>query len=73
LTPLIKIYITDKIFLDAYVQESMAGGQRSPDANAAINQRVTKGALIINYTGHGGETGWTNEQILEIKDIVELD
>ncbi len=62
-------YNTDKIFLDAYVQESMAGGQRSPDANNAINQRVNKGALIINYTGHGGETGWTKEQILEVKDI----
>lgn len=64
-------YITDKIFLDAFAQESMAGGQRSPDANAAINRRVNKGALIINYTGHGGETGWTKEQILEVKDILE--
>lgn len=64
-------YNTDKIFLDAYMQESTAGGQRSPDANAALNQRVNKGALIINYTGHGGETGWTHEQILEVKDIVE--
>ncbi|HLN53263.1 MAG TPA: type IX secretion system sortase PorU [Lentimicrobium sp.] len=60
---------TDKIFLDAYLQESTAGGQRSPDANAAINERIGKGALIINYTGHGGETGWTKEQILEVKDI----
>lgn len=64
-------YNIDKIFLDAYIQESTAGGQRSPDANAALNQRVNKGALIINYTGHGGETGWTREQILEVKDIVE--
>lgn len=64
-------YNIDKIYLDAYMQESTAGGQRSPDANAALNQRVNKGALIINYTGHGGETGWTHEQILEVKDIVE--
>ncbi len=62
-------YNTDKIFLDAYIQERTAGGQRSPEANAAINNRVGKGALIINYTGHGGETGWTKEQILEVKDI----
>lgn len=64
-------YNTDKIYLDAYPQISMAGGQRSPEANSAINQRVNKGALIINYTGHGGETGWTKEQILEVKDITE--
>ncbi len=62
-------YITDKIFLDAYKQESTAAGQRSPGANAAINERVAKGALVINYTGHGGETSWTHEQILEMKDI----
>jgi len=64
-------YNVDKIFLDAYNQESTAGGQRSPDANLALNQRVNQGALIVNYTGHGGETGWTHEQILEVKDIVE--
>lgn len=63
-------YNTDKIFLDAYHQESTAGGQRSPDANRAINERMGKGALIVNYTGHGGETGWTKEQILEVKDIL---
>lgn len=63
-------YNVDKIFLDAYQQESMAGGQRSSDATAAINQRVNKGSLIINYTGHGGETGWTKEEILQVKDIV---
>ncbi len=62
-------YNTDKIFLDAFVQETLAGGQRSPEANAAINERVNKGALLINYTGHGGETGWTKEEILQVKDI----
>lgn len=62
-------YNMDKIFLDAYPQISTPGGQRSPEANAAINQRVGKGALIVNYTGHGGETGWTEEEILEVADI----
>ena len=62
-------YITDKIYLDAFRQESTAGGQRSPGANAAINERVNKGALLINYTGHGGETAWTLEQILQTNDI----
>lgn len=62
-------YNVDKIFLDAYMQQVTAGGQRSPDANNAINQRMAKGSLIVNYTGHGGETGWTHEQILEVPDI----
>ncbi len=62
-------YNIDKIYLDAYQQISTPGGGRYPDVNVAINQRVTKGALIINYNGHGGELGWSHERVLEIPDI----
>ncbi|MFH1119610.1 MAG: type IX secretion system sortase PorU [Bacteroidota bacterium] len=59
----------DKIFFDAYSQVSTPGGQRIPDATEAINQRMDKGALIMNYTGHGGEVGWAHERVLEVADI----
>lgn len=62
-------YNVNKIFLDAYPQISTPGGQRAPEVNKAINMQVDKGALIVNYTGHGGETGWALERILEIVDI----
>ena len=62
-------YNLEKIYCDAYVQETGAGGQRYPDVNDAINKRVEKGALIINYIGHGGEVGWALERILQISDI----
>ncbi|NTW25457.1 MAG: type IX secretion system sortase PorU, partial [Lentimicrobium sp.] len=62
-------YNVDKIFFDAYNQISTPGGQRIPDATQAINQRMDKGALIVNYTGHGGEVGWAHERVLEIADI----
>jgi hypothetical protein len=62
-------YNIDKIYIDAFKQQSAAGGARYPDVNTAINQRVDRGALIVNYTGHGGETGWSQERILEVKDI----
>ncbi len=62
-------YNIDKIYLDAYYLETSAGGQRYPEVNAAINNRVQKGALIINYTGHGGELGWAQERVLEVPDI----
>jgi hypothetical protein len=54
----------DKIVLDAYTQVSTPGGSRYPDVNEAINRRVEKGALLVNYTGHGGELGWASESIL---------
>ena len=62
-------YVLDKIYLDAYPQVSTPGGQRYPEVNKAINARVEKGALIVNYTGHGGEVGWAHERVLEIADI----
>ena len=65
--PIINI---DKIYLDAYPQISNSGGARYPEANKALNQRVERGALIMNYVGHGGELGWAHERVLEISDIL---
>jgi hypothetical protein len=59
----------NKIYLDNYLQESTPGGPRSKTANHAINNRIDKGALLINYTGHGGPLGWTAERILELDQI----
>lgn len=59
----------DKIYLDSYEQESTPSGQRYPAAHAAVNERVEKGALVLNYTGHGGELGLAHEQILNNSDI----
>ena len=54
---------------DAYKQFSTAGGERYPDVTNAITQRVESGALIVNYTGHGGETGWAHERVLDVSNI----
>ncbi len=62
-------YNVNKIFLDAFKQETTAGGNRYPEVNLAINDAVDKGSLIVNYTGHGGETGWAHERILTVSDI----
>lgn len=62
-------YNVDKILFDAYTQITTPGGQRYPEAKRALNHRVEKGALVISYTGHGGEEGWAHESVLEIKDI----
>ena len=59
----------DKIYLDAYQQESSTGGQRCESANNAISEAINKGMFVVNYTGHGGELGWAHERILEIDDI----
>jgi hypothetical protein len=68
-----KNYNIDKIYLDSYKQESTPGGERYPDANEAFDKRVEKGALIINYSGHGGETGLAHENVLDIPQIMHWD
>ena len=59
----------DKIYLDAYQQESSTGGQRCKSVNNAISEAINKGMFLVNYTGHGGELGWAHERILEANDI----
>jgi hypothetical protein len=61
----------DKIYLDAYKQETTAGGQRYPDAFNAITDRVQRGQLIVNYVGHGGEVGLAEERVVNIPQINE--
>lgn len=63
-----KVWNIDKIYLDSYQQVSNAG-QRYPEAEVAIYNRVNKGSLIINYIGHGGESGVTAERVLQIDDF----
>jgi len=64
-----KSYNIEKIYFDATRQESTPGGQRYPEVNEAIKRRVEQGSLIINYTGHGGETGWAHERVLTVQEI----
>jgi len=59
----------EKIYLDNYEQESTPGGTRSEATQNAINSKIGKGALLVNYTGHGGELGLSNERIIEVKQI----
>ncbi|MCF8238955.1 MAG: type IX secretion system sortase PorU [Saprospiraceae bacterium] len=59
----------DKIYIDAFKQISTPGGERYPDANKALNNNMFKGALVVNYLGHGGTSGWTQERVLHTTDI----
>ncbi|MEN7549650.1 type IX secretion system sortase PorU [Rapidithrix thailandica] len=54
-----------KVFLDAYPQVQSPNGKHSPAVRQELNTAVDKGALIVNFTGHGSETAWTSERILE--------
>jgi len=63
------VYNLNKIYLDAYTQENLATGPYYPDVNRAFNDQVNRGALIVNYSGHGGTQGLAHEKILTKFDI----
>ena len=61
-----------KIHLDAFQQETSAGGNRYPEARQAIENAIEVGALVVNYFGHGGEDGLAKEFIYTKETAQEL-
>jgi hypothetical protein len=66
-----KFFNPDNVYFDAYQQIATSGGARFPDAKAAINAGVFKGAQVINYIGHGGPRGWAQERVIDNNDIAD--
>ncbi|MCC6280755.1 MAG: type IX secretion system sortase PorU, partial [Saprospiraceae bacterium] len=58
-----------KIYFDAYQQVSTSGNPRFPDAQSAINSDMFKGALLLQYIGHGGPRGLAQERVVTNNDI----
>ena len=65
-----KDFFSTRIFVDEYSQTETNLGQKAPAVNNMILKSINKGSLIINYTGHGGTTGWSQEQILTLSDMI---
>ncbi len=63
------VFNSDKIYFDAYTQYTESGGERYPDVNVALTNKIHNGALIVNYIGHGGEQGLAHERIVSISEI----
>jgi len=59
----------EKIYMDAYEQESTTGGGRYPEVNEAIDRRIENGTLVFNYVGHGGENGFAHERVCQAAQI----
>lgn len=59
----------DKIYLDAYDQQSTTGGQTYPEASKDMFRKVQQGNLLTNYIGHGGEIGLASEKLLGLHHV----
>ena len=63
------LYDIKKIYVDAFPQVITTATQRAPEVNSAIDRSINEGTFILNYTGHGSESVWAEEQILTLQDL----
>ena len=61
-----------KIYLDAFDQEPRPSGERSPAAKRALLDAINNGVMVLNFSGHGNDKLWMDEQIFVTSDIVSL-
>ncbi len=59
----------EKIYLDRFAQEKTGTRQTAIEAKKALEEQLQKGALFLNYVGHGNETTLTAEEIFTVSDI----
>lgn len=62
-------YNFEKIYADAYPQQSGAIGSYYPDVNNALRKRLDYGTLLFNYIGHGSPQYIGTERYVELNDI----
>ena len=58
-----------KIYWDAYTRQSSSTGFSYPDVTQLIRQQMQRGALIMNYTGHGAAYTMSHEQVVSLSDF----
>ncbi len=63
------LYNHGKIYIDAIPVISTPAGPRCPNGSAALSDRVYKGTMLINYSGHGNTQVWAEERLLTPDDF----
>jgi hypothetical protein len=64
---------TRKIFMGTYPKTVRPNGETIPEVTEDIVRTFDKGALIINYTGHGSEQVWGDERVFTETEINALE
>ncbi len=61
-----------KVYLDRYPFDPPEIGSRKPAATRDLIQWWNRGALLINYFGHGSPTQWAQELVLDVERDLPL-
>jgi hypothetical protein len=66
------VYNVNKNYLDLYRQVNGTSGEKSPDAEKAVDESFERGSLIINYNGHGGPDDLADEKLVSHASVLRL-
>jgi len=58
-----------RLFIGAFEKQEDNFGLRSPEVKSRISTAAQQGVLIMDYIGHGAETAWANEKVIDINQI----
>ena len=62
-------YLVKKVMWDSYQRQTSSTGNTYPDATRVIKQQQAKGALIMDYAGHGNESQLSHEKVITLNDF----
>lgn len=65
-------YIVDRIYWDDYPIEVSATGKRYPAVTQDIYSALSKGALMVNYSGHGSSNLLSHEMVWKASDMAAV-
>ena len=65
-------YMVDRIYWDDYPIEVSATGKRYPAVTKDIYSNLEKGALIVNYSGHGSANLLSHEMVWKAADMADV-
>ncbi len=65
-------FVRRKVYLDSYPFDPPEIGTRKPAANEDLIAWWNRGALVINYLGHGSELTWAQERVWDTERDLAL-
>lgn len=65
-------YMVERIYWDDYPVEASSTGNRYPVVTEAIYDRLEKGALVVNYSGHGSTNLLSHEMVWKASDMAAV-
>lgn len=65
-------FVKRKIYLDEYPFDPPGIGTRKPAANEDLIAWWNRGALVVNYLGHGSELTWAQERVWDTERDLAL-